>query len=415
LAGWRPQGMAREVNRLVARQVPFLGPGRHADGGGLYLDREKDGRSRWVFMWTRNGKRREMGLGAAGPAGVSLSEARTRAREARDEVWNNRDPILLRQEAKAAAAIPRKTLLEVATEYRDATAKAKKWRSEKYLKQWLGQMEHHLADILSRPVAEVDADMVEKAFKPIWTARRETAERIRERLEAVLEHATEKGYRTGPNPARLKTLEVRLGKWGKKTHVGHAALSFRQIAPFMKALRQREAVSARALEFLILTAARTGEVRGARWSEIDFEDAVWTVPDCRMKGGREHKVPLSAAAVRVLRAMEPMRQGEDGLIFPGTGKAKDLSVMALAMLMRRMSVDVTVHGFRSSFRDWAGEISTFPREVAEAALAHRVGDAVELAYRRGDALQKRRLMMEAWADWCERSASAKVQPIRKAG
>jgi integrase len=167
------------------------------------------------------------------------------------------------------------------------------------------------------------------------------------------------------------------------------------------------------LEFLILTAARTGEVRGARWSEVDFKESVWTVPANRMKGGRAHEVPLSKAAVRVLQSMEPMRQGDDGFIFPGTGASGDLSVMGIAMLLRRMDVDVTVHGFRSTFRDWAGEISTFPREVAEAALAHRVGDAVELAYRRGTALEKRRLMMEAWAGWCEPPSSAKVQPIRK--
>lgn len=406
--------MAREVNRLIARQVPFLGPGRHADGGGLYLDKEADGRSRWVFMWSRGGRRREMGLGAAGPSGVGLAEARVRARAARDAVWNNEDPIVLRRKAKEAAATPPKTLLEVATEYRDATAEAKKWRSEKYRQQWLSQMEHHLRSVLSRPVVEVDADMIEDAFKPIWTTKRETAERLRERLEAVLTHAAEKGYRSGPNPARLKTLEVRLGKWGQKTHTGHVALPFRQIAPFMKELRKREAVTARALEFLILTAARTGEVRGARWSEIDFDEAVWTVPASRMKGGRAHEVPLSKAAVQVLRSMEPMRQGEDGFIFPGTGASGDLSVMGIAMLLRRMDVDVTVHGFRSTFRDWAGEISTFPREVAEAALAHRVGNAVELAYRRGTALEKRRLMMEAWAGWCDHSTSAKVQPIRKA-
>lgn len=394
--------MARPRNMLTAKQAESLGPGRHADGGGLYLDRE-GARSRWVFMWTRNGKRREMGLGPAGKGGVSLAKAREKAQQARDDLDAGLDPIEARDSREAQpAVIP--TFGETADAF--VSSLAGQWRNEKHRAQWAMTLKKYAAKLRPLPVDKIDTAAVLECLAPLWQSRPETASRLRGRIERVLDAARAKGHRTGENPARWRGhLDHLLPARQKLTRGHHAALAYDDMPAFMASLRQREAVAALALEFLILTAARTGEVIGARWSEIDFAAKVWTVPAARMKAGREHRVPLTPKAIAVLRnaeALIPADAKDTGAlhVFPGPRKG-GLSNMAMAALLKRMKVGTTVHGFRSAFRDWAGEVSTFPREVAEAALAHVVGDATERAYRRGDALEKRRKLMEAWAGYIE--------------
>lgn len=394
--------MARTLNRLKSKQVEALGPGRHADGGGLYLDRDEHGRSRWVFMWTRNGKRREMGLGAAGKDGVGLTDARAAAVTARDVVSKGGCPIEARDEAKRQP-VPVPTFGEAADAF--VKAQSPQWRNAKHVAQWEMTLTKYVKPLRALPVDKIDTAAVLEVLRPVWAKKPETASRLRGRIERVLDAAKAQGHRSGENPARWRGhLDHLLPKRQRLTRGHHKALPYGELAPFVGRLHEREGVAALGLEFLILTAARSGEVRGARWSEIDLEAKVWTVPATRMKAGREHRVPLSARAAQVLDAVKPLATGADvgqRLVFPAPGGRKPLSENAFGALLARMKVDVTAHGFRSTFRDWAGEVSTFPREVAEAALAHVVGDATERAYRRGDALEKRRKMMEAWAGFAE--------------
>lgn len=394
--------MSRTLNRLKSRQVETLGPGRHSDGGGLYLDRDATGRSRWVFMWTRNGKRREMGLGPANKGGVSLAAAREAAATARDVLSKGGDPIEARDAAKREP-VPVPTFGEFADEL--VKTLGAQWRNPKHRAQWSMTLKTYAKSLRGLPVNRIDTEAVLDVLRPLWEAKPETASRLRGRIERVLDAAKAKGHRSGENPARWRGhLDHLLPKRQKLTRGHHEALPYAKLPEFMGELRERDAVAALALEFLILTAARSGEVRGARWSEIDLEGKVWTVPAARMKAGREHRVPLSARAVEILetaKALTTEAQPDKAYVFPGPVPTKPMSENAFGALLKRMKVEVTAHGFRSSFRDWAGEVSTFPREVAEAALAHVVGDATERAYRRGDALEKRRKLMEAWAGYAE--------------
>lgn len=408
--------MAREINRLSARKVETLTkPGRHADGGGLYLEVSSAGAKSWVYMWKRQQRRREMGLGSLRT--VSLSEARQLADDARRIVALGRDPLEERdREQGGKQTIP--TFGEMATRVIDGIESG--FRNEKHRKQWratlgitpanpkrvTGNKSSNLAHtralgaLNAKPVDEVTTNDVLAVLEPIWTTKSETASRIRGRIERVLDAARAQGHRIGENPARLKGhLDSLLPKRHRLTRGHHAALPFEELPAFMEPLRELEAVSARALEFTVLTAARSGEVLGARWDEINLDAGIWSVPATRMKAGREHRVPLSQDAQAVLKIMAETRISD--FIFPGDRPKRPLSGMAMTMLLRRLGRgDITVHGFRSSFRDWAGEKTHFPREVAEAALAHVVGDATERAYRRGDAIEKRRELMEAWAQWC---------------
>jgi integrase len=402
--------MARQLAKLSARRVATVQePGRHSDGGGLYLvvdpkkqDEEGKPAKRWVFLfrWKDNaspgaGRLREMGLG--GLDTVSLPEARDLAEAARKLVQKRIDPIAAKRAAREVptfGAVADQLLADLEPQ----------WRNAKHRAQWETALKTQAAALRPLKVDAVTTDDVVKVLKPIWLTLPETASRLRGRIERVLAAAGARGFRSGPNPALWRGhLDKLLPKRQRLARGHHKALPFAQIPEFMGALREREAVAALALEFLILTAARSGEVLGALWPEIDLTAKVWTVPAERMKAGREHRVPLSAAAVAVLEKVKPLRDGE--YVFPGPSKTssntgRPLSGMSMAMLLRRMERPVTVHGFRSSFRDWAGEVTTFPREIAEAALAHAVGDAVETAYRRGDALEKRRKLMEAWARYC---------------
>ncbi len=389
--------MGRETKRLNARTVATLtAPGRHADGGNLYLSISANGGRRWIFLFRWNGRQVEMGLGSA--RDVSLARARELADAARARLAEGVNPL---EQRKSERAIP--TFGEAADALLDDIASG--FRNAKHVDQWRMTLKEYAAPLRSKPVDEITTEHVLAVLKPIWTTKSETASRLRGRIERVLDAAKAQGNRTGENPARWRGhLDSLLPKRQKLQRGHHAAMAYPSVPAFLTRLRELSGSSALALEFLLLTAARTGEVRGATWSEIDLEGKVWTVPAARMKAARIHRVPLSTGALSVLErarallAEQPQPPGA-AFIFPGAKPGTNLSVMALDMLLRRLKVDETVHGFRSSFRDWVGEETLFPREIAEAALAHTVGDAVERAYRRADALEKRRKLMQAWSDF----------------
>lgn len=399
--------MARAINRLSARTVSTtVKPGRHADGGGLYLVVDKSGAKRWVFLFRRDGRLREMGLG--GVTAVPLAKAREFAAAARADLQAGLDPIAVRQ--AATAKVP--TFGEAADAFIEAMAP--QFRNAKHIAQWKMTLTEYAAPLREKPVDAITTENVLGVLTPIWQTKPETASRLRGRIERVLDAAKAKGHRSGENPALWRGhLSNLLPKAKKLSRGHHAAMDYREVPAFIDRLRSRPAVSARALEFTILTAARSGEVFGATWREIDREGGVWTIPGDRMKGGREHRVPLSGTALAILDEMAVASTDPDTFVFPGAKRGRPLSVMAMEMVLRRMKADITVHGFRSSFRDWCGEVSPFPRELAEAALSHVVGDQTERAYRRGDALEKRRKMMEAWAGFCEPAQPGNVVPLRR--
>jgi len=393
--------MGNAIHKLSARRVATEATqGRHSDGGGLYLVVGSSGSRKWLFIFRRDGKQREMGLGAAvGSTAVSLADARSRAAECRVELAKGCDPIEVRRERKVQASVrTTPTFGEFADQYIEAHRSS--WRNEKHAAQWQTTLNTYAGPIREKPINEVTRDDVLAILKPIWQTKNETASRLRGRIEVVLDAAKAEGLRNGQNPAAWKgNLKHSLPKRQKLQRGHHAAMPYQKVPAFVQSLRQRNATAARALEFLILTAARSGEVFGADWTEVDLERAIWTVPPARMKAGREHRVPLPTRAVSILKEMEAVRQADVQPLFPGR-RGKPLSGMAMEMLLRRMKIeDATVHGFRSSFRDWAAEETPFAREIAEAALAHVVGDATERAYRRGDALERRRQLMQAWADY----------------
>lgn len=393
--------MARETERLPPVSVKKIKePGYHADGGGLYLQVTKTGARTWVFRYTIGGRAREMGLGGLGA--VSLAKARAKAAECRQLRADGLDPIEERDRARREAeeeAARAKTFKECAQAYIEAHKAS--WRNKKHADQWTSTLKAYAYPTLGEtPVQRIGVAGITSVLEPIWTKKPETASRVRGRIEAVLDWATTRGYRQGDNPARwrghLANILPSRAKVRRVEH--HPALPYAEIGNFMAALRAEAGTVARALEFTILTAARTSEVIGARWEEIDLEAATWVIPAGRIKAGREHRVALSSAAIAVLKEMA----GKDPVfVFPGARAKHSISNMAMLKLLARMKrSDLTVHGFRSSFRDWAAERTNFPREVAEMALAHAIGDKVEAAYRRGDLFKKRLLLMEAWAKHC---------------
>jgi integrase len=384
--------MARQVDKLSARAVASLaGPGRYSDGAGLYLAVDPSGAKRWLFLYRKAGKQREMGLG--GTLSVSLADARRRRDGARKLLSAGLDPIDEKRRTGTAPA-------ELVTFGRFAdqlvAELTKGFRNAKHAAQWSSTLNTYAGSLRNKPIASVDTDDVLEVLRPVWTIKSETASRVRGRIERILDAARAKGLRAGDNPARWRGhLDHLLPKRRRLVRGHHAALPWSELPAFMADLRQRTAIAALALEFLILNASRSGEVLGARWSEIDRRVKLWTVPPERMKSGKEHRVPLTDRGLEILARAEEHRRSD--LIFPSFRADKALSNMAFDALLTRMKVRATAHGFRSSFRDWAGDATDFPREVVEAALAHAVGDATERAYRRGDALEKRRKLMEAWA------------------
>jgi integrase len=352
------------------------------------------------------GRRREMGLGSV--LDVSLARAREKAAEARGTFLEGRDPI----EERAKTAEPESAPITFG-DFSDALIDdiENGFRNEKHRKQWRSSLKTHAASLTDKSIAEIDTDAIVDVLKPIWLELPETASRVRGRIERILDAAKVKGHRSGENPARWRGhLDLLLPRRPKTSKSHHAALPFAGIAEFMGDLRARPAVAARALEFAILTAARSGEVLGMTWGEVDLDRALWTVPAERMKAAVEHQVPLSASALALLRVVRPESVKPTDLVFRGSDGAK-LSGMAMAMLLRRMGRErITVHGFRSTFRDWAGETTAFPREIVEMALAHAIESKAERAYRRARALEKRRELMKAWALYCD----ADSRPARKA-
>ncbi len=388
--------MVQRLYKLSARTVASLcQPGRHADGGGLYLLVSKAGTKSWIFMFKRSGKRTELGLGSL--LNVPLADARLKAAHCREALGRKEDP----RRILRGASVP--TFGEISDELIRSLETG--WKNDKHKAQWKTTLSSYAGPIRNKSVDKIDTDDVVDVLRPIWLEKAETARRLRGRIEAVLNAAKARGFRTGDNPAAWRGhLDQLLAKQHKLRRGHHGAMPYQDVPAFVARLRGMDSISALALEFLILTAARTGEVLGAKWSEIDHSAKVWTIPAARMKGSREHRVPLTEACLCILAKLEKLRRSNDPdePIFFGRGRAGGLSSMALEMILRRMALKtsgVTVHGFRSAFRDWCGEETHFPREVAEAALAHTIRDKVEAAYRRGDALEKRRDLMHSWSNF----------------
>lgn len=398
--------MRATKHRLTAREVQTLGPGKHGDGGGLYLIVEGPAR-RWQFRYLFEGKRRELGLG--GLRKVSLANARVKAAEAAECVGKGMDPLQVRDDQKAAAQAERaaaQTFGDFADAWFEASV-APGLRNAKHVWQWRQTLgDDYCLAIRGKSIASIDTADVLAVLKPVWNEKPETATRLRGRIERVLDAATVMGARgASANPARWRGhLDNLLPQPSKLTRGHHAAMPWSEIPAFMKRLAEREAMTALALQFIILTCARAGEALQARWSEMDLEAKVWTVPAPKMKGGKQHRVPLTDAALAILERVQPLAPGRhDALVFPGPG-IRPMGSEALEALRKRMGAGAyTTHGFRSAFRDWAGEMTDAPREIAEGCLAHEVGNAVERAYRRGDALEKRRQLLHRWAGFCERS------------
>jgi integrase len=398
--------MKRTLGRLSASAVTRLAKrGRYADGGGLVLQVAEGGTRSWLFRWERDGRERQMGLGAVHT--LSLGEAREFARECRKAVLAGRDPIEERRGERIQRKIERArsaTFRECAEQYL-ATHEAT-WKNEKHREQWRSTLATYvLPTVGDLPLPAIDTVLVLKCLEPIWSSKPETASRVRGRIETVLNWATARGLRQGDNPARWRGhLDKLLPPRSRVRAIQHhAALPYAEIPAFMGELRARKSISARALELTILTAARTGEVIGARWLEFDLAARVWTVPAERMKAKREHRIPLTDRAIAVLAALPHER--DNAFVFLGVSAGKPLSNMAMLELMRGIRPGYVPHGFRSTFRDWAAERTDFQNHIVEAALAHVISDKVEAAYRRGDLFDKRRRLMDAWAAFCAKPAS----------
>ena len=415
-------------NLLTHIVIRKLKPGRHADGGGLYLLVDPSGAKRWLLRVVVDGKRRDIGLGGYSPGWEpkpgtdvlatdlhpgSIAAARREAARMRAIARSGGDPLADRNAARAEAKAKRKSFRDYATDY--VKTKRPEWKNEKHAAQWTTTLERyaypHFGDVA---IGKVDRTMVLAALRSIWTKLPETASRFRGRLEAILDAAKADGFRSGDNPAEWAgSLQTSLPKHARKERiVHHPALPYRELSAFFADLRLQPGTAARALEFAILTAARTNEVFGATWGEMDEPAALWNVPRERMKAKKPHRVPLPPRAVKLLEELP--RKGD--FVFASRDPKKPMSNMAMLAVLKRMKRgDVTVHGFRSTFRDWAAEQTAYPREVIEHALAHRLADAAEAAYQRGDLLRKRRALMDDWAAYCATPlpVKAEVTPIRR--
>jgi integrase len=419
--------MARQQQRLSALQVTKLTkPGLYGDGGGLTLQITPSGAKSWLFRYMVSGKSFGMGLGPTHT--VSLAEARQKALDARKLLIEGINPLAAKKKNLIAAALASARMMTF-----DQCAKAyimahkASWKNAKHVDQWTNTLNTYASPVFGHlPVAEIDTGLVVKCLAPIWESKTETASRVRGRIESVLGWATTSGYRTGENPARWKGhLENLLATISKSSRTkNHPSLPWPRIGEFILALRAREGVSARAVEFAILTACRSGEARGAQWAEFDMAGKIWTIPAERMKAKREHQVPLSDATLALLESIT--KDDDADVVFAGT-KGQPLSDMSLTAVIRRMNGDekpvwvdpngdsITIHGFRSTFRMWAAETTNYPREVAEHALAHQLPDAVERAYQRGSQFAKRTALMSEWAVHCAAlPTNAEVKPIRGA-
>jgi integrase len=383
--------MPRLLHKLNAKALEKMTEyGTYSDGGGLSLVFKAD-RKAWIFRYTWQGKEHQKGLGSY--RSVSLAQARIKASEARRMVSAGIDPM---SDKTALRGIP--TFGVLAEEH--IAAMAPNWRNQKHIHQWKMTLKVYAKSIYSKAVDQITTNDVEAVLKPIWLSKNETAVRLRGRIEAVLARATAKGYRIGHNPAQWRNhLDQIFPKPNKLTRGHHKALPYAELPQFIDDLHQSKSISNLALEFTILTAARTSEVIGAKWEEFDIESGIWIVSAMRMKAKREHRVPLSDRAIEILMLMKLFRNGD--YVFPGKRQNSGLSNMALEAVLRRMNLKdkATVHGFRSSFRDWVSEETKYPREIAEMSLAHSVGNVTERAYRRGDIIEKRRKLMNDWSNF----------------
>ena len=390
-------------------------PGRYSDGGNLYFVIRPSGSRAWVLRFALAGQKpREMGLGSEGD--VSLAQAREKAREARVLIQGGQDPLKVRDQAAQEAQGQRMTFREVAGLY--ITAHTDTWKNPKHRAQWASTLDSYAHPVVGDlPIAAVAVGDVMRVLDPIWKATPETASRLRGRIESIIDYAAARGWRTGDNPARwkghLSNLLAAPGKLAAVEH--HAAMEWGDCPAFMVRLAGEEGTAALALRFTILTAARTSEVTGATWGEVDLQAKVWTVPGARMKAGREHRVPLSPPALAILQELHTKDTTTEEHLFPGRKPKSGPSNMGMTMVLRRMELgELTVHGFRSSFRDWCAAQSQQPREVAEAALAHTLRDKTEAAYRRGDLLERRAILMGEWAAFLARPVGpAQVIPLHR--
>ena len=406
--------LAKELGALAVSKISE--PGLHFVGGvpGLALQVTPAGARSWTLRVMIGGKRRDMGLGGFSPSGVTLARAREAAVEARELIRNGIDPIQQQQAAQSAlraAMVDALTFKACAERY--IKAHAASWKNAKHCQQWRNTLAQHAYPVFGELlVRDVKLSHVMAVLEPMWATTNETAVRLRGRIEIVLDWAAARELRDATNPARwrghLDKLLAKPSKINKREH--HAALSVGDVGAFMARLRSADGMGARALEFVILTAARSGEVRGATWAEFDLGAKVFTVPVSRMKAGKEHRVPLSAEALALLQALPRMAGSE--FVFPAP-RGGALSDMTLTAVLRRLQVPAVPHGFRSTFRDWAAERTNYPRDVAEMALAHAIGDKVEAAYRRGDLFEKRAAMMDDWAKFLAR-AETKGQVVELA-
>jgi integrase len=393
---------------LTARRVATAKVGKYGDGNNLYLIVSDSGSRKWILRFTWRGRPKEMGLGSA--TSVSLAEAREKAVDAKRKIAQCLNPI---DDRRRDAGIP--TFGAMADSVLESLSAG--FRNAKHRAQWKMTLEIYAASLRKIPVDEVTTDDVLAVLKPIWLNKAETASRLRGRIEKVLDAAKARGLRQGENPAQWRGhLDHLLSKPSKLARGHHPAMPYDRVSQFIGQLRLREATAGLALEFCILTAARSGEVLGLTWQEINLKERIWSVPGERMKAGRLHRVPLSDGALEVLEHFHHEDCRPTDFVFLGQKPGRPLSNMAMEMMLRRMKVpEATVHGFRSSFRDWAGNETNFPRELAEAALAHVVGDKSEQAYRRSDALEKRRELMQAWSTWCKpgRENVVSLSKVRK--
>jgi integrase len=390
--------MARALNRLTVREVAALmDPGRHADGGGLYLRITEKGARSWIFMTVSGGRRTEVGLGST--AAIPLATARKRAGEMREAVAAGADPRSVIANTAVDEPVAAPTFGAFAESYIASVESG--WRNPVHRQQWRSSLRDHATALTNLPITDVTTDHVMAVLQPIWLTKPETSKRLRGRIEKILDAAKARRLRPmdAMNPAAWRGhLALLLPSQSKLARGHHAALAWKDAPAFVATLRQRAALAARCLEFVILTAARSGEALGATWDEINLQQKLWTVPASRMKAGVEHVVPLSSAAMRLLEALKPEAMSKHAVIFAVGGAAR--SNMAMAMLLRRMGrSDITTHGFRSTFRDWAGDATEYPRELVEQALAHTIQNKAERAYRRGTAIERRRQLMEAWASF----------------
>lgn len=407
--------MPRIENKLNTTQVRNLKKvGRYNDGGGLYLYVKSPDRRYWVFRYRDRitGKHRDKGLGPAWD--VDLQQARDKAKDCRDALRDGFDPIDKDKQARIDAMLEKArqiTFGECAKQYIEAHEAG--WRNAKHAAQWTSTIDTYCIPILKLPVADVDTSLVMRCLEPIWSSKTETATRVRQRIESVLDWATVRNYRVGENPARWKGhLNKLLPMPSKLKKVKHRpALDYRKVGSFMSKLRKQHGLSARALELQVLTAARPGEAVGAYWKEFDLDAALWTIPAERMKANKEHEIPLSKQAVKLLKALPKASE----FVFSGSKKGKHLTTDAGMKCLKGIEPDITAHGFRSTFRDWAADCTSYSREVCEHALAHQLKDKAEAAYSRSSQLEKRRRLMNDWAKYCaiEVAPDASVTPIRK--